>query len=99
MTIMNSIKLAESALKGQETLWEKVKLLITSNFSFSHSVFERLVLQTNKNQGLCGKELTLYQTILIFNYPKEEGFGKCGKRTKCWYPAFSPFTTVFSWVS
>ena len=37
--------------------WEKEKLLITSNFSFSHSVFKRLVLQTRKNQGLFGKGL------------------------------------------
>ena len=29
---------------------------------FSNSVFERLVLQTRKNQGLFGKGLTLYQT-------------------------------------
>ena len=28
-----------------------------SNFSFSHSVFKRLVLQTHKNQGLFGKGL------------------------------------------
>ena len=33
------------------------KLLVTSNFSFSHSVFKRLVLQTHKNQGLFGKGL------------------------------------------
>ena len=39
----------------------------------------------------------LYHTIPIFNNPKEEGFGKhCGKRRKCWLPAFSPFPTVFS---
>ena len=38
-------------------MWEKVKLLVTSNFSFSHSVFKRLVLQTRKNQGLFGKGL------------------------------------------
>ena len=31
-------------------MWEKEKLLVTSNFSFSHSVFKRLVLQTCKNQ-------------------------------------------------
>ena len=37
--------------------WEKEKLLITSNFSFSHSVFKSLVLQTRKNQGLFGKGL------------------------------------------
>ena len=29
-----------------------------SNFSFSHSVFRRLLLQTRKNQGLFGKGLT-----------------------------------------
>ena len=29
-----------------------------SNFSFSHSVFKRLVLQTRKNQGLFGIGLT-----------------------------------------
>ena len=28
-----------------------------SNFSISHSVFKRLVLQANKNQGLFGKGL------------------------------------------
>ena len=54
--------MAESSPKGQKTLWEKVKLLVTSNFTFSHSVFKRLVLQTRKNQGLFGKELTLSQT-------------------------------------
>ena len=42
---------------GEKTLWAKEKLLVTSNFSFSHSVFERLVLQTRKNQGLFGKGL------------------------------------------
>ena len=33
------------------------KLLIMSNFSFSHSVFKSLELQTRKNQGLFGKGL------------------------------------------
>ena len=32
-------------------------MLVTSNFSFSYSVFKRLVLQTHKNQGLFGKGL------------------------------------------
>ena len=32
----------------RKTLWEKEKLLVMSNFSFSHSVFKRLVLQTRK---------------------------------------------------
>ena len=38
-----------------ETLWEKEKLLVTTNFSFFHSVFKRLVLQTRKNHGLFRK--------------------------------------------
>ena len=37
---------------------EKEELLVTSNFSFSHSVFKRLVLQTSKNKGLFGKGLS-----------------------------------------
>ena len=47
--------MAESSPNRQKTLWEKEKLLIMSNFSFSHIVFKRLVLQTRKNQGLFGK--------------------------------------------
>ena len=43
--------------KGYKTLWEKEKLLVMSNFSFSHNVFKRLVLQTRKSKGLFGKEL------------------------------------------
>ena len=41
----------ESYPIGEKTLWEKEKLLIMSNFSFSHSVFERLVLQTRASFG------------------------------------------------
>ena len=48
---------------GRKTLWEKEKLLITSNFSFSHSVFKRLVLQTRKNQGLFGKGLRKVKAV------------------------------------
>ena len=38
-------------------MWEKKKLLVTSNFSFSHSHFKRPVLQTCKNQCLFVKGL------------------------------------------
>ena len=34
--------MAEKSPKRLKTLWEKEKLLVTSNFSFSHSVFKRL---------------------------------------------------------
>ena len=51
--------MAESSLNGKKPLWEKEKLLVTSNFSFSHSVLKGIVLQTRKNQGLFGKGLPL----------------------------------------
>ena len=34
---------------------EKGEIPCHTHFSFSHSVFKRLVLQTHKNQGLSGK--------------------------------------------
>ena len=49
--------MAESFPNEYLTLWEKEKLLVMNNFSFSHSVFKRLVLQTGENQGLFGKGL------------------------------------------
>ena len=52
--------MVESSPIGSKTLWEKEKLLVSSNFSFSHSVFRRLVLQTGKNKGLFGKGLNSY---------------------------------------
>ena len=49
--------MAESSPNRWKTLWEKEKLLVMSNFSFSCSVFKLLLLQTCKNQGLFGKGL------------------------------------------
>ena len=43
--------------KGGQHCGEKEKLLVTSNFSFSHSVFEGLLLQTLKNKSLFGNGL------------------------------------------
>ena len=43
--------------KRLENTVGKEKLPVMSNFSFSYSVFKRLVLQTHKNQGLFGKGL------------------------------------------
>ena len=59
-----------------------------SNFSFSHSVFKRLVLQTCKNKGLFGKELTisqttnfrLFQTERVYNFR----FDKDGRKFSRW---------------
>ena len=54
--------MAESSQNHQKTLLEKEKLLVKSNFSFSHRVFKRLVLQTRKNQDLFGKGLKPFIT-------------------------------------
>ena len=59
--------MAESSANGQKTLWEKEKLVVTSNFSFSHSVLKRLGLQTYIIQGFFGKGLTLYQLFVCLS--------------------------------
>ena len=71
--------MAEIPPKGLKTLWEKVKLLLMSNFSFSHIVSKRLELQTRKNQGLFGKGLTLYHTILPFKNIVGKGQNACNQ--------------------
>ena len=44
--------------------------------------------------------LTVYYIILNFEDPERVSFWKhCWKRRKCWYPAFSPFSTLFSTLS
>ena len=68
------------------------KLLVTSNFSFSYSVFKRLVLQTRQNQGLSVKGLNVAE-MTIFLLVKS--IKQCGKWKKYWLPALSPFSTMF----
>ena len=51
-------------------MWEKEKLLGTSNFSFSHTVFKSLALQTRENQGLCGKGLRQALQSMTSSYAK-----------------------------
>ena len=52
--------------KRVEKQWEKEKLLITSNFAFSHSGLKRLVLKKCENKGLIGKGLYKHQNHLHF---------------------------------
>ena len=68
--------MAECSLNGLKALCEKEKLLVTSNFSFSHSVFKRPVLQTCKNQGLFGKGLIrilLPSSVLLPFFTQSQG--------------------------
>ena len=69
MTILNLMKMVESFLKGKKILWEKEKLLVTSNFSFSHSLFKSLVdlLQTRKKPGLVWKGLRKKNLLRLFS--------------------------------
>ena len=50
-----------------------------SNFSFSHSVFKRLILQTRKNQGLFGKGFKL---LLDDNFKFDENGKKFFKQVE-----------------
>ena len=43
----------------------KRRLLVSSNFSFLHSVFKRLIQQTREKQGLFGKGLSLRRLSLL----------------------------------
>ena len=71
--------MAECSLNGLKTLCEKEKLLVTSNFSFLHSVLKNLVLQTRENQGLFGKKLNVAQMMTSFFDRVETIVGKVKK--------------------
>ena len=71
----DSFKFDESSRKfskGIETLWVKEKLLIMSNFSFSHSVFKRLVPQGRQNVFLCGNGLNKNNLLKISLYSQTQ---------------------------
>ena len=57
------MKIAESSLNGKKTLWVKEKLLVTSNFSFSHSVFKRLASNGRQKVSLCGNGFNNWNTV------------------------------------
>ena len=51
-TIANLIKMTESSPKGLKTLWQKEKLLVTSNFSFFHKCFQKTFPADKQKPGL-----------------------------------------------
>ena len=57
----DKVNLAEKlklVLGGVENIVGKEEMLVTSIFTFSHSVFKRLPFQGRFKSGLCGKELS-----------------------------------------
>ena len=60
------------------------KQFVMSNFSFSHSVFKRVVSQGRQKVSLCGNRLTLSQTSPGFHVCEVQIFWKhYGKRRNC----------------
>ena len=65
-------------MMGLKTLWEKEKMLVTSNMPFSYSDFKNLLPQGHLKSG---KELTLSQTtttIDLVKMPSEKLWEKGG---------------------
>ena len=57
-TFHSAFKIENKYHIGKKTLWEKEKLLVTSNVSFSH-VFHSYISLVRQNEVLCGNGLTL----------------------------------------
>ena len=53
---------------GKKTLWEKEKLLVTSNFSFSHNVFHIYISLVHQNASLCGNQLNIERKVKNVDY-------------------------------
>ena len=77
-----------------KTLWGKEKLLVTSNFSFSHNVFHSYISLECQNGALCGKGLTLSKTSPGFYVSAVQVFWKQLEKEKLLI--ISPCPTVFS---
>ena len=66
----------ERVCRWQFQIWWKWKKVLQTgrkhcgDFSFSHSVFKRLVLQTHKNQGLFGKGLN-WPSLIFRKYTSQ----------------------------
>ena len=55
-------------------MWQKVKLLVLSNFSFCHNVFKSCMQQMRQRVSTCGKRLTeapVWSQVLKFSYSSQ----------------------------
>ena len=83
--------------KQVENTVGKREIARSSNFSFSHSVFKRLVSQKRQKVSLCGNGFTHYHTMPHSDALKIYSCGKhCEKRRNCLLQAISPFLTMLS---
>ena len=55
-----------------ENIVSKEKLLVISNFSFSHNVFHSYISLVCQNEALCGNGLKGMQKDLLNNMPRVE---------------------------
>ena len=69
-------------------MWEMEKLLVTSNFSFSHSVFKRLVSQGLQKVSLCGNGLMIFKQEICLSWGRKLSWGD-GKSSGFHYFSFS----------
>ena len=56
-TFYSTFEMKNKSYIGYKTLWENVKLLLTSNFSFSRNVFHSYISLVRQNASLCGNGL------------------------------------------
>ena len=66
--ISKCIKNEKKSHIGQKTLWEKEKLLVSSNLSFSHNVFHSYISLVRRSAALCGNGLRHESIKSISNY-------------------------------
>ena len=81
---LNVTKMIISVFDRVENIVGKGEIACTSNFSFSHNVFKRLLSQTRQKVSLCGNGLTHYNIMPYFDVLKINSRGKYGeKRRNC----------------
>ena len=88
-----------------KTLWEKEKLLVTSNFSFSHNVFylfgELSAMFIKFKIVICKvfhfgpvRNIVVWERVKFIESLKKALGTIKGSKRMCWKPAFSPFPIV-----
>ena len=84
--------MVESSPNWKKILWEREKLLLRSNFSFSRSVVKRLALETRKNEGLFWKRLNVCKMMESVPEAMET---IVGKMRQCLFQHFLVFPTIY----